>query len=51
MKKEARMNTLKQKAPRLDFLSFSSVKSITVNKHVISNLKLKGLGLEKVSIK
>ena len=51
MKKEAGMNTLKQKAPRLDFLPFPLVKSITVNKHVISNLKLKGLGLEKVSIK
>ena len=50
-KKEARMNTLKQKAPRLDFLPFPSVKSITVNKHVISNLKLKGLGPEKVPIK
>ena len=50
-KNEARMNTLKQKAPRLDFRPFPSVKSITVNKHVISNLKLKGLRLEKVTIK
>ena len=50
-KHEARMNTLKQKAPRLDFLPFPLVKSIIVNKHIISNLKLKGLGPEKVSIK
>ena len=34
-----------------DFDRFPPVKSITVNKHVISNFKLKGLGLEKVSIK
>ena len=45
------MNTFKQKAPRLDFWSFPSVKSITINKHVISNLKLKGLRPEKVLIR
>ena len=45
------MNTLKQKDPRLDFWPFSSVKSITVNKHMIRNFKLKGLGPEKVPIK
>ena len=47
------MNTLKQKkkAPRLDFWSFPSVKSITVNKHMIRNFKLKGLGLGKVPIR
>ena len=45
------MNTLKQKTPRLDFLPFPSVKSITVNKHVISNFKLKGFGPEKVTIR
>ena len=45
------MSTLKQKAPRLDFLLFPLVKSITVNKHMIRNFKLKGLGLEKVPIR
>ena len=30
IKRKARKNTLKQKAPRLDFQSFPSVKSITI---------------------
>ena len=41
----------KKKALSLDFLSFPSVKSITVNKHVIRNFKLKGLGLGNVPIR
>ena len=45
------MITLKQKAPRLDFWLFPLVKSITVNKNMIKNFKLKGLGPEKVSIR
>jgi len=45
------MNTLKQQAPRLDLLPFPLVKSITVNKHMISNVKPKGLGPDKVPIK
>jgi len=46
------MNILKQKAPRLDFwLRFPLVKSVTINKHVIRNFKLKGLEPEKVSIR
>ena len=45
------MTTLKQKAPRLDFWPFPSVKSITVNKNVIRNFKLKGLEPKKVPIR
>ena len=36
-----------KKAPRLDFYPFPSVNSITINKHMIRNFKLKGLGKKK----
>ena len=49
-KKGLKPNTLKG-VPKLWFWLFPSVKSIIVNKHVISNLKLKRLWPKKVPIK
>ena len=50
-KKKILKGYLKEKALRLDFLPFPQSNLSQFNKIVISNLKLKGFGPEKVPIK
>ena len=50
-KRKVRLNTLDKSFPSLNLtVSLNQIYS-QINKRVISNIKLKGLGLEKVSIK
>ena len=59
---ENKIKTIKEKGSKneylkakkllgFDFLPFPSVKSITINKYMIRNFKLEGLGSERVPIK